>query len=223
MGRLFNRAGVEFKVLSEEPCCGWSLYQLGDFEGARELSAAVSEALQDSGASTIVVLEADCYRMLLTRTNRFGGDLSGLKVVHVTHLLSEWLETGTIEIIDPISKSVTYHDPCALARYCDETEAPRTILQHLLQRDLLEMETNRKLANCCGAGGVLEVYRPELSNRIACLRIEEAEATGASILATGCVRCDNTFLRAIGPEGRSLEVKNIVELTAAAVEAIKPS
>ncbi len=38
-GKLFNQAGKSFKVLADEPASGWALYQLGDFEGAKQLSA----------------------------------------------------------------------------------------------------------------------------------------------------------------------------------------
>src|SRR4030042_1353432 len=92
MGRLFNQVGISFQILKQEPCCGWPLYQLGDLEGARDFSITVSRAIQDSGAKTVVVLDADCYRMFLTRTSRLGGNLKDVRITHALQLLSEWLE-----------------------------------------------------------------------------------------------------------------------------------
>ncbi|MBW2285785.1 MAG: (Fe-S)-binding protein, partial [Deltaproteobacteria bacterium] len=67
MGRLFNQAGVAFQVLPTEPCCGYSLYQLGDLEGAKAFSIGLAEEIRASGASRVAVLDADCFRMLSTR------------------------------------------------------------------------------------------------------------------------------------------------------------
>ena len=217
MGRLFNKAGVKFQVLPTEPCCGWPLYQLGDLEGAKEFSLGSAEKIKASGASTVAVMDADCFRMLSTRNARFGGDLKGMKIISVMDFLAEWIEAGQIEITKTISDPATYHDPCVLARYCEDIDAPRKILTSLLQGELKEMDTNGKLANCCGAGGMLSVHRPDLSQEVALLRLEEARATGASILVTGCPRCDGHFARAMDVKGQNgLRLTNLVKLVAQA-------
>jgi len=224
MGKLFNQAGIKFQVLSKEPCCGWPLYQLGDLDGAREFSRNVAKEIKATGASTVAVLDADCYRMLLTRNARLGGDLKGIKIVHITSLLADWIQAGRIEITKRISDPVTYHDPCALARYCEEVDSPRRILAAILEGEVKEMERNGKLANCCGAGGMLAVHRPDLSNEVALLRLEEARATGASILATGCPRCDTTFARAMNPDReKGLRIMNLVNLVGVAAGVQFPS
>ena len=78
-GKLFNQAGKAFKVLEEEPSSGWALYQLGDFEGTKQLSALLAAKIRQSKVSTVVALDADSYRMLMGRTARFGGDIQGIK------------------------------------------------------------------------------------------------------------------------------------------------
>jgi Fe-S oxidoreductase len=160
-------------------------------------------------------MDADCYRMLSTRNARFGGDLKGIKIIPVTDLLAEWIESGRIEITKTISDPVTYHDPCVLARYCEDMDGPRKILASILDGELKEMDTNRKLANCCGAGGMLAVHRPDLSDEVALLRLEEARSTEASILVTGCPRCDGHFARAMDSKGKDgLRIMNLVKLVA---------
>jgi Fe-S oxidoreductase len=94
-------------------------------------------------------------------------------------------------------------------------DAPRKILASILDGELKEMDTNRKLANCCGAGGMLAVHRPDLSDEVALLRLEEARTTGASILVTGCPRCDGHFARAMDSKGKDgLRLTNLVKLVA---------
>ena len=217
-GRLFNQAGVKFQVLSTEPCCGWPLYQLGDLEGAKAFSIRLAEEIRASGASRVAVLDADCYRMLATRNARFGGDLKGIEIIPVMDLLAEWIDSGQIEITRKISDPVTYHDPCVLARYCEDIDSPRKILASILDGPLKEMDTNKKLANCCGAGGMLAVHRPDLAHETALLRLEEARSTGASVLVTGCPRCDGNFARAMDSDNQDgLQLTNLVKLVAYAV------
>jgi Fe-S oxidoreductase len=217
MGRLFNQAGIKFQILKKEPCCGWPLYQLGDLEGTRNFSVTLSGAIRESGASTVVVLDADCYRMLLTRNSRMGGDLKGIRVVHVLKLLSDGLEEKKIRIEKRLPDPVTYHDPCALARYCEDLDSPRKILTLLFEGEIREMTTHKRLANCCGEGGMLPVYRPDLAKGVSVLRLEEARETGASILATGCPRCQSAFARAMDPADRGkLRVVHLIDLVASA-------
>lgn len=217
-GRLFNQAGLRFQVLDDEPCCGWPLYQLGDFEGARAFSARVQEAVRASGAKKVVAIDADCYRMLSTRTARFGGDLGGVSVAHAVSELAGLLQKGVLKVRKDLSGPITYHDPCALARYCEDNESPRTILNTISDGEIREMATSKKWANCCGAGGMLEVTRPELAARVALLRLEEALETGASTLATGCPRCADLLSRAAESDGSgSIRVMNLIDLLADAV------
>ena len=218
MGRLFNRAGIPFQILKKEPCCGWPLYQLGDLEGAKNFSVNVSAAIRESGASTVVVLDADCYRMLLTRNSRLGGGLKGVRVIHALKLVADWVEQGKIKIERRLSDPVTYHDPCALARYCEDLDSPRKILASLFEGEAREMITQKRMANCCGEGGMLSVYRPDLAKGVSLLRLEEARETGATLLATGCTRCQGAFARAIGPseDGGKLRSVHLIDLVASA-------
>lgn len=217
MGRLFHMAQVRFQVLPHETCCGWPLYQLGDLQGAKEFSVEVANAIRHSGASTVVVLDADCYRMLLTRSSRFGGDLKGITVLHASGLLAQWVESGRIPIERHLPEKITYHDPCALARYCEDMESPRKVLSAICEKPLREMETHGKLANCCGGGGMLSVHRPDLSREVARLRLQEAAETGASIVATSCTRCVASFSSGVSIDEAAMpQAINLVDLVAAA-------
>ena len=217
-GKLFNQAGKAFKVLSDEPSSGWALYQLGDFEGAKQLSALLAEKIRQSKVSTVVALDADSYRMLIGRTARFGGDIKGIKILHVNAVMAGWLNDNQISVAEKIPDAVTYHDPCVLARFFEDLDSPRFILSQILDEALKEMATHKKLANCCGAGGMLAVHRPDVSEDVAVMRIDEARETGASLLVSGCPRCDETFKKAMDARGiEDIKVGNLVELVAQAV------
>jgi Fe-S oxidoreductase len=216
-GKLFNQAGNSFKVLAEEPSSGWALYQLGDFEGAKEISALLAEKIRQSKASTVVALDADSYRMLMGRTTRFGGDIKGIKIQHINAVMAGWLKDKKISVAEKIPGAATYHDPCVLARFFEDTDSPRSILSQILEKDLSEMATCKSEANCCGAGGMLAVHRADVSEEVAVMRINEAKESGASLLVSGCPRCDETFKNAMAARGiEEIQVANLVELVATA-------
>lgn len=217
-GRLFNKAGIAFNVLSEEPTSGWALYQLGDFEGAAAASRLLADKIVASRAKTVVALDADAFRMLMGRTTRFGGDLKDVAVQHIHRVLADWIREGKLKPDKALDYDVTYHDPCVLARFFEDVESPRYILGSILKKELKEMATSRKSANCCGAGGMLAVHRPDVSEKVALLRLEEARETGATLLVSGCPRCDMTFESARASEGYvGLRIANLVDLVAEAV------
>ena len=216
-GKLFNLAGESFKVLADEPSSGWALYQLGDFEGAKQLSALLAEKIRQTKVSSVVALDADSYRMLMGRTTRFGGDIKGIKILHINAVMGGWLKDKKIPVARKITDAATYHDPCVLARFFEDIDSPRYILSQILTEEPREMATNKKLANCCGAGGMLAVHRPDVSEDVAGMRIDEAIECGAAWLISGCPRCDETFKKAMAARGiKDIEVVNLVELTAQA-------
>jgi Fe-S oxidoreductase len=216
-GKLFNQAGQSFKVLADEPSSGWALYQLGDFEGAKEISALLAEKIRQNKVSKVVALDADCYRMLMGRTTRFGGDIKGIKILHINAVMAGWLKDKQISVAQKITDAATYHDPCVLARFFEDIDSPRYIMSQILAEELKEMATHKKLANCCGAGGMLAVHRPDVSEDVAAMRIDEAIESGAARLISGCPRCDETFKNAVAARGiKDIQVVNLVELVAQA-------
>jgi Fe-S oxidoreductase len=87
------------------------------------------------------------------------------------------------------------------------------VLAAILEKGVAEMENNRKLSQCCGAGGMLHIHRPEVSHAVALLRIEEGFSTGASVMATSCTRCDQTLKTAlVSSGGKKIQVLNLMTL-----------
>ncbi len=212
LARLFESAGEPYAVLEREPLSGWEYYQLGDWDSARSASHDLSQALSQSGAGQVVVLDSEIYRMLVTRTARFGGDLKGLKVRHYSTLLAGWLAEGRLKVKQPPDRALTYHDPSALARYSPELEAPRQVIARVNRAPLREMAFSGALAGSVGYEGCLEVLRPDLAAEIARRRLAEAGHTGAELLVTACPRAAEALARAAGPDDpRPLDLVELLE------------
>ena len=86
-------------------------------------------------------------------------------------------------------------------------EEPREVIKKL-GYEISEMELNRLESFCCGGGGGVKSNEPELANKIAKDRIEQAKKTGAKILVTACPLC---YLH-LKENSKDIEVKDLAEL-----------
>src|SRR5204862_7219019 len=93
------------------------------------------------------------------------------------------------------TETVTYHDPCYLARVNGIHQAPRSVLAagsstlNSAPSELREMPRNREKTFCCGAGGGRMWMEEDPKQRVSTVRAKEALATGAKIVAVGCPFC----------------------------------
>jgi Fe-S oxidoreductase len=74
------------------------------------------------------------------------------------------------------------------------------------------MPSCRELAKCCGGGGDLEIYDPELAEEVNLDTLREAESTGAETMVTGCPQCKRMFQAGTRKTGSTLQIKDIVQV-----------
>ena len=105
----------------------------------------------------------------------------------MTQALQEIVQGKKLKL-KPVGKGVkvTYHDPCHLSRAAGVYDDPREIIKAIPGVELVEMETNREAAMCCGAGGGLRSYDPDLAKKMAADRVKSAVDIDAEIIATAC-------------------------------------
>jgi Fe-S oxidoreductase len=130
-------------------------------------------------------------------------------------LISELIEKGLIKISSSDEHSFTFHDPCYLGRYNDTYIEPREILVQLGNgKQVTEMSQSERKAKCCGAGGGHYWFDMKVGERVNSQRVDQAAATGASTIATGCPFCMQMLEDGVKLSEReeSLEVRDIAEL-----------
>ncbi len=220
---LLHTAGVNFAVLGDqEMCTGDMARRAGNEYLFVEMARANIETLNAAGAAhkTIVTGCPHCLYTLGQEYRDLGGRYT---VVHHTQLIEQLLASGRLPLVALSAVQATFHDPCYLGRQSGETEAPRrTLAQAGLK--LVEMAHNRRDALCCGAGGG-QMWKEEEpgSSRVNALRLSEAQATAAALLATACPFCNRMLGDASAQVGGTMPVKDVAELLVEAIQAAPPA
>jgi heterodisulfide reductase subunit D len=217
--QIFDRAGVDYTLLGgTEWCCGYPMFINGELESARELIRHNVEAVRAMGARKVVMTCPSCFHFWKhSYPAALGTEDLGLEVLHATEFLADVLETGNLPLRE-LRENVTYHDPCDLGRKGGVIEAPRRILAQIPGLRLVEMAENRDSSHCCGGGGNLESFAPEVGQAVARNRIRQAAAVAAGTVVSACQQCERTLANAARAERLRIRVKDITEVVLEAME-----
>jgi Fe-S oxidoreductase len=205
--RLLQAAGIEFAILGlAEPCTGDPARRLGEEGAYQEAAARVAAVLGAVRFRRVVTHCAHCFQAL--RHEVPGGP--GAATTHHTQLLAELVTAGRLRPRRSADVRVTLHDPCYLARHHGEEAAPRAVLAAVPGLRAVEMPRHGARTFCCGAGGGGAWLDVRQGTRIASLRMAEARATGADVVATACPFCALMLAGETGPG--DVAVRDVAEL-----------
>lgn len=212
--KLLERAGVDAATLgAAERDCGDLARRLGDEATFQELARHNIQTLEARRFQRIVTADPHVLNCLRNDYPALGGDYS---VVSHVALLDQLVASGALPAGRGDAGRVTYHDPCYLGRYNGETGPPRALLE-AIGADLVEMEPSGIKSNCCGGGGGAALTDIAGERRIPDLRMDQARATGAGIVAVACPTCAVMLEGVVRPRP---EVADVAELLLGAVEGL---
>jgi len=214
--KLLQAAGVSFAILGpEETCTGDAARRLGNEYLFQMLAQANVETLNRYGVKKIVTNCPHCLHTLKNEYPDFGGHY---QVVHGTQLVAQLLREGRLRLTRPLSRELTFHDPCYLGRTNGEFAAPRQVLSAIPGLKLQEAPASREKAMCCGAGGGRMWLEEKLGKRINQERLQQLEQSGCKDVAVACPFCAVMIGNAQGELGRE-EAKtfDVLQLAAQAL------
>ncbi|WP_293267387.1 (Fe-S)-binding protein [Neptunomonas sp.] len=209
---LLKAANVDFAVLGDEELdSGDVARRLGDDATFQSLAKRNIAALSQYKFKRIVTTDPHAYHCLRNEYTDFAGDVfKGVEVLHHTTFLNELVQAGKLKLSRFKGGKVTYHDPCYLGRYNGEYEAPRELLRSL-GIEIAEMERSGFRSRCCGGGGGAPITDIPGERRIADMRMEDVQTTGAELIAVGCQQCTAMLEGVVEPRP---QVKDIAEILA---------
>ncbi len=193
-------------LLPNEPCCGAPLKNAGYVEEYEQHVRKVFEKFKKHSVKRIIAPCPACYYHLKNEYPKIIGKKWKIEVIHATKVLYDLLKKNKIKL-RKISEVVTYHDPCHLGRYSGIYNEPREIIRSCCP-NFKEMKLNRELSTCCGGGGSLKANFPEIANKIAKIRLKQAEEIGARYLITACPMC----YKHLSDNSKHMKVSDIIDL-----------
>lgn len=213
--QLLHAADVDYTVLGDaEVCCGDVVRQTGEPGFFEQLAEMNTDAFAETSAETIITTSPHC-----AKTFREGYDLD-VTVLHYTEYLDELVSDGDLTF-GSLGQTVTFHDPCYLARGMAVVEAPRRLLD---EAGVAVTELDRSGADtlCCGGGGGNMWNETELDERFADRRATQAQETAADALVTACPYCVQTLQDGVTKVDAGLPVRELATVLLDAVGGDEP-
>ncbi len=218
--RVLSRNGAEVVTPKGAVCCGMPAMAYGDLDSALRLARQNIDLFERAGVDAIVTDCATCgesgkhYREWLKHDPAYAekAEAYSSRFRDISEFLTE---IPLDDRLGEVKAKVTYHDPCHLVRGQGVSAQPRRLLQGIPGVELVEM----KEANwCCGGAGTYAMTHYEMSMGILDRKMENAAATGAEVIASGCPVCQMQLAYGVKRAGLPAQVTHPIALLDKAYE-----
>ena len=216
MKQILDASGVSWGVLARETCCGEPARRAGNEYLFLQLSEKLIETFANARAKNIVSCDPHCTMMLDKDYRQIAAyQKLGTRVLHHSELIAQLLPQLSVE---SSAATVTYHDPCYLARGRGITEQPREILR-TAGFAITEPPHHGKNTQCCGAGGaqlfIADDTQGHDKGRVNQLRFAQIAETKASTVVVACPYCPIMLRDAANHAKRDdIEILDLAEVVA---------
>ena len=215
---LMQIAGVNFAILGpEESCTGDPARRMGAEYIAQMLAEQNIETLNGYGVKKIVCTCPHCFNMLFNEYPQFGGIY---EVMHHSEYLGQLVREGRLKPEHGEERSITYHDPCYLARHNDVTEGARRVIESIPGSSYKELHRHGHSTFCCGAGGGRMWMEERMGKKINIERTDEALASASDTLAVSCPYCNIMLSDGVTERGAGdrMAVRDVAQLLLESIE-----
>ena len=187
LARLPHHLGCSVYLPRTQGCCGMPALSSGNGPLAATLAEANADAFAGRALDCILTACASCHAMLTEYAAAKTAHAPAVELVDIHVFLHR---QGLVEQLAALPKwphrfRVAYHDPCHL-RAAGIIREPRDLLRALPQADFVDMED---AGLCCGLGGTFAAAHPALSRTIGDRKLAGLQASGATVIASGCPGC----------------------------------
>jgi len=212
--RVLQKNGCEVAIPAGQGCCGALHVHGGLREDARRLARRNIDAFLAGEYEAIVTNAGGCgstlkeYGQLLEddaayaeKAREFAG-----KIRDVTEFLASIELNPQLNRLDAVA---TYQDSCHLAHGQRVRSAPRKLLSLIPGLAVREM---RGSDLCCGSAGIYNVLQNRMAMQLLTGKMENVNATGASIIASSNPGCMLQLQAGVRLHGSGQKVMHVVEI-----------
>lgn len=221
--RILDAGGVSYAILGQkERCTGDPVRRTGNEYLFNDLALHNVATLNELGVKKVITACPHCFNTLKNEYPAFGGHY---EVLHHTQVIEQLLDEGRIQLNQEIMKKVTFHDPCFLGRWNDETEAPRKSLAAVRRLNVVEAKESGKKSFCCGAGGGQMWMEEHEGTRVNMERTRQLLEVEPEVVAVACPFCMTMIEDGVKAHNREeVKVLDVAEVIASALDPnAKPS
>ncbi|WP_303722451.1 (Fe-S)-binding protein [Malonomonas rubra] len=212
--RVLSHQGFDVITPKLQKCCGAPHLTEGDRETTRQLAAHNLDLFLELDVDAIVTDCAGCSAALkeyeeILHERREIDKLAKFRslVKDVSEFLVEWgLRT---EQLQPVNRSVTYHDPCHLCHAQGISKQPRELLKAIPGVEFREMNES---SWCCGSAATFSLKFTAESQNILDRKLNNVQNTGADILITANPGCHLQLAWGLREAGMPQPVMHLMEL-----------
>jgi uncharacterized membrane protein YdjX (TVP38/TMEM64 family) len=165
-------------------CCYDPVFELGDTQTTLAALQEINKRLHDGGVREVITGCPNCHKLLSEH-------LQGISVLFILEVLPQ-------QAFKQQDKEMIYlHNPCPSSRWEGIRNAATAAASHMGQskQSSAESVSNSVEASaplCCGSGGGLTSFFPELADRFLERIIQEGKG---KTIVTYCTGCQNRFLQ----------------------------
>jgi len=190
--RVLQKNNIEVVIPARQHCCGSPVTIMGDHETAAQMARSHVDIFSSLPCDAIITACGTCgesfreyYPALL------GGGLGSTarvlagKTFDICEYLAEKADLKQ-DRLGAVIRSVTYHQPCHLARGMGVKDQPVELLKRIPGLDYIPLKDPGR---CCGGSGIFSLSNYDAAGRVRQHKLRDIAGTGADLLATGCGSC----------------------------------
>jgi len=187
---------------------------LGDTNKQNAIAKRIIDEATRLGVREVAIVECGTA----TRVMKFMTGSHPFKVVSIVELIARYLKEGRIKVDSSRFKgSLTYHDPCQLARNGGVMEEPRYIISKLTD-NFIELTPNREENWCCGGGGgFISLGEHEFRMKSSKVKADQMKASHADSICTACENCHTQLTELNEHYELGMKVESLTNLVAHAL------
>lgn len=218
--RVLRHLGCVVHFPDQQTCCGQPAYNNGFHDEAAAMGRRLIDVFE--GYEHVVTPSGSCAAMvihhlpeLLASDPAYAGKSRSLagRTWEFGRFLADVLKVDFASITVDSSRPMTYHYSCHLRGIMSAEQASRMV-SSLGGIDYRPLE---QLNQCCGFGGAFGAIYPDISNAMACDKLDTIRRTGAEIVISNEAGCTMTIEGTARRRGVNVKFKHLAEVLAEAL------